>query len=56
MFNSLTQLTEKVHLSEDATIEFRRELPRRSNLADEIAAFANAEGGVGLIGGYADIF
>lgn len=28
----------------------KESLPRRSNLADEIAAFANAEGGVGLIG------
>ncbi|RKU09244.1 transcriptional regulator [Candidatus Poribacteria bacterium] len=50
MFNSLTQLIEKVHLGEDATIEFKRDMPRRSNLADEIAAFANAKGGVILIG------
>ncbi|MDE0423732.1 transcriptional regulator [Candidatus Poribacteria bacterium] len=50
MFNSLTELIEKIHLGEDATIEFKRELPRRSNLADEIAAFANARGGVILIG------
>ena len=40
----------KTHLGEDATIEFKRELPRRSSLADEIAAFANARGGVILIG------
>ena len=50
MFGSLTELIEKIHLGEDATIEFKRELPRRSNLADEIAAFANARGGVILIG------
>ena len=50
MFNTLTELIEKVHLGEDATIEFKREMPRRSNLADEIAAFANAKGGVILIG------
>lgn len=50
MFGSLTELTEKISLDEDATIEFKRELPRRSNLADEIAAFANARGGVILIG------
>ena len=50
MFDSLTELIEKIHLGEDATIEFKRELPRRSSLADEIAAFANARGGVILIG------
>ena len=50
MFDSLTELIKKIHLGEDATIEFKRELPRRSNLADEIAAFANARGGVILIG------
>jgi len=50
MFDSLTELIEKIHLGEDATIEFKRELPRRSNLADELAAFANARGGVILIG------
>ena len=50
MFDSLTELIEKIHLGEDATIEFKRELPRRSSLVDEIAAFANARGGVILIG------
>lgn len=50
MFDNLTELIEKIHLGEDATIEFKREMPRRSNLADEIAAFANARGGVILIG------
>ncbi|MDE0485224.1 MAG: putative DNA binding domain-containing protein [Candidatus Poribacteria bacterium] len=50
MYDSLPQLTEKIHLGEDATIESKREMPRRSNLADEIAAFANAKGGVILIG------
>ena len=50
MFNNLTELIEKIYLGEDATIEFKRELPRRSSLADEIAAFANARGGVILIG------
>lgn len=50
MFDTLTELIEKIHLGEDATIEFKREMPRRSNLADEIAAFANARGGVILIG------
>ena len=50
MFDSLTELIEKIHLGEDATIEFKRALPHRSSLADEIAAFANARGGVILIG------
>ena len=50
MFDSLSELIEKIHLGEDSTIEFKRELPRRDSLADEIAAFANAKGGVILIG------
>ena len=50
MFDSLTELIKKIHLGEDATIEFKRELPHRNSLADEIAAFANARGGVILIG------
>ena len=57
MFDSLTELIEKIYLGEDSTIEFKRELPRRKDLADEIAAFANARGGVILIGvnDYGDI-
>ena len=50
MFDSLTELIEKIHLGEDTTIEFKRELPHKNSLADEIAAFANARGGVILIG------
>ncbi len=50
MFDSLTELTEKIYLGEDSTIEFKRELPHRESLAEEIAAFANANGGVILIG------
>ena len=50
MFDSPSELIEKIHLGEDSTIEFKRELPRRDGLADEIAAFANARGGVILIG------
>jgi hypothetical protein len=45
MYNSLTELIKKIPLGEDATIEFKRELPRRRNLADEITALANARGG-----------
>ena len=50
MFDSLTELAEKIFLGEDSTIEFKRELPRREDLADEISAFANTKGGVILIG------
>ena len=50
MFYSTTELIEKIYLGEDSTIEFKREMPRRDNMADEIAAFANDEGGVILIG------
>ena len=50
MFDSLPELLEKIYLGEDATIEFKSELPHRNSLADEIAAFANAKGGVILIG------
>ena len=50
MFDSLTELTEKIYLGEDSTIELKRELPHRESLAEEIAAFANANGGVILIG------
>ena len=50
MFDSPAELLEKVYLGEDSTIELKRELPRTESLADEIAAFANARGGVILIG------
>ena len=51
MLYSLTELVEKIRLGEDSTIEFKREMPpQRSSLADEIAAFANSQGGVILIG------
>ena len=50
MFYSQTELIEKIILGEDSMIEFKREMPHRDSLADEIAAFANAEGGMILIG------
>ena len=50
MLYSQTELIEKIMLGEDATIEFKREMPHRDSLADEIAAFANSEGGVILVG------
>ena len=51
MFHSLTELLEKIYLGEDSTTEFKREMPpQRNSLADEIAAFANTQGGIMLIG------
>ena len=50
MLYSPTELIEKIMLGEDSIIEFKREMPHRYSLADEIAAFANAKGGVILIG------
>ena len=50
MFHSQTELIEKIMLGEDSMIEFKREMPHRDSVADEIAAFANDEGGVILIG------
>ncbi|MDE0012087.1 MAG: ATP-binding protein [Candidatus Poribacteria bacterium] len=50
MLYSLTELLEKIILGEDSTIEFKREVPHRDSLADEIAAFANTQGGMILIG------
>ena len=50
MYYSLTELLEKIILGEDSTIEFKREMPHRDSLADEIAAFANTQGGMILIG------
>ena len=50
MIYSPTELIEKIMLGEDATIEFKREIPHRNSLADEIAAFANDQGGMILIG------
>ncbi len=50
MFDSLTELIEKIALGEDSTIEFKQEFPHKDSLADEITAFANTNGGVILIG------
>ena len=50
MYDSLTELLQKIHSGEDSTIEFKREMPHRGSLAEVIAAFANARGGVILIG------
>ena len=50
MFDSLTELIQKIYSGEDSTIEFKREMPHKDSLAEEISAFANARGGVILIG------
>ena len=50
MLDSLAELTEQISLGEDSTIEFKRELPERKRFADEMVAFANADGGGILIG------
>ena len=50
MYNTLSEILEKITLGEDSTIEFKKKIHRRDSLADEIAAFANAKGGVILIG------
>ena len=52
MINSIDQLMEWILLGEDSTVEFKSQLKHRdrSNLADEIAAFANNEGGNILVG------
>ena len=50
MFCDLVELIEKIHTGNDPRIEFKRALPDRNNLADDIAAFANAQGGAILIG------
>ena len=50
MYDSLTELLQKIRSGEDSTIEFKREMPHRRSLADEIAAFANSNEGVILIG------
>ena len=50
MYNTLSEILEKITLGEDSTIEFKERIHNRDSLADEIAAFANARGGVILIG------
>ena len=50
MYDSLSELLQKIRSGEDSTIEFKREMPHKRSLADEIAAFANAKAGVILIG------
>ena len=43
MYTTLTELIEKILLGEDSTMVFKREMPHRNSMADEIAAFANAK-------------
>ncbi len=58
MFNTRSELLEKIKLGEDSFLEFKEVRvasgkvrgPEQSSLADELAAFANARGGVLLLG------
>lgn len=50
MLDTLKELVEKIKLGEDSGLELKEELPHKDSLASEIAAFANAKGGVILIG------
>ena len=50
MFISTIELLEKIQLGEDSGLEFKSELPDHKELASEIAAFANTEGGELIIG------
>lgn len=58
MFDSAEELLEKIRLGEDTSLELkavrfrggRLEEPRRDDLADELAAFANARGGALVLG------
>ncbi len=51
MYDTREEILNQIALGEDSTIEFKEELPKRDELADEIVAFANAnKGGVILVG------
>ena len=58
MFPSKTELLEKIRLGEDSYLEIKEvrfsgervSAPSRSDLADELAAFANSRGGVLALG------
>jgi predicted HTH transcriptional regulator len=58
MFDTTRELLEKISLGEDSTLELKEirvsgrrvDAPTRAALADELAAFANARGGVCVLG------
>ncbi|RLB39089.1 MAG: transcriptional regulator [Deltaproteobacteria bacterium] len=58
MFDTVTELLEKIRLGEDALLELKEvrfagrriSSPRRNSLADELASFANTRGGVCVLG------
>lgn len=58
MFDSRTELLDKIRLGEDSYLELKEvrfagariSAPNRESLADELAAFANSRGGVGVLG------
>ena len=58
MFLNTTELVEKIRLGEDSFLELKEvrlsgckiTAPRRDSLADELAAFANSQGGICVLG------
>lgn len=58
MFDNMTDLIQKIRLGEDSFLEFKEvqfsgrriSAPHKDSLADELAAFANSQGGVCLLG------
>ena len=50
MYENELKLHERIQLGGDSSFELRLEIGQRDNLADELAAFANRQGGVLLIG------
>lgn len=50
MYDSKSEILEKISTGEDSTVEYKERLPKRDEIADEICAFANSAGGVILFG------
>lgn len=58
MFDTIIELTDKIRLGEDSFLELKEvrlsgtkvQAPHKDGLADELAAFANSQGGVCLLG------
>ena len=50
MSDDLSKLRARLRLGEDSVVELKRKLPHKDSLADEVAAFANARGGMLIVG------